>query len=308
MRFISVLSLAFLLTYCGLKPVSLPNASEAEIILHTIASDKTEGRTPSSKGYKLAAKFLEKEMKNSGIEPYFNGSYRHNFKHEDEKMFNLVGVINAENSTDEYIMLSAHLDHVNEAAIDGDKIYNGANDNASGVVVVLEVAKRLAKQKGKINKNVLVTFFTAEEIGLIGSEELAKEMKSSNLKLSYMVNYEMVGVPLKNQPYKAYLTGYNESNMAEAFNKATNLEFLGFFDKASDYGLFTRSDNYPFYQQFKTPCQTICTFDFTNYDFYHHPKDEAQQLDYKHINEMIDLSYTGLFELLSKDVPIKLND
>jgi len=102
-----------------------------------------------------------------------------------------------------------------------------------------------------------------------------------------MVNFEMIGVPLNNKNYQAYITGYEKSNMADKMNEYTKQDLIGFLPEAKNYQLFQRSDNYPFFKQFKVPCQTISTFDFTNYDYYHHVDDEVSQMDFAFMSTLI---------------------
>jgi hypothetical protein len=96
----------------------------------------------------------------------------------------------------------------------------------------------------------------------------------------------MVGVPMK-RDYLAYITGFDKSNMAEKINQYTEKNTIGFLPKEAEYELFYRSDNYSFYDVFKKPCQSISTFDFENFDFYHHVSDEFKLMDIPHITKLI---------------------
>jgi len=122
----------------------------------------------------------------------------------------------------------------------------------------------------------------------LGSKHLAQKLKDENINLYAMVNFEMIGVPMIDRDYEAYLTGYDLSNMAEKMNEYTNSNLLGLLPKAKEFNLFKRSDNYPFYKEFNLPCQTISTFDFTNYLYYHHVDDEAEKMDYEHMANLIN--------------------
>ncbi len=143
-----------------------------------------------------------------------------------------------------------------------------------------------AKKNNK--RSIVFALFSAEEMGLKGSKHLADVLKADNLNLYTMVNFEMIGVPMKTDSYSAYLTGYELSNMADKINEYAGSNIIGFLPTAKKYGLFRRSDNYPFFNQFKVPCQTISTFDFTNYDYYHHVDDESQLMDYEHMAKLIN--------------------
>ncbi|MFP2997801.1 M20/M25/M40 family metallo-hydrolase [Spongiivirga sp. MCCC 1A20706] len=256
-----------------------------------LASDELGGREAGSSGIEKAAQYIEASFKSNGIVPYFS-SYRDdlsNFKNS----FNVVGLLPGTDATlkNEYIIIGAHYDHIGKGKIvNGDAIANGANDNAAGTVAVMELARYFSKTKSN-KRSVIFALFSAEEKGLLGSKHLAKKLKEQNLNLYTMVNFEMIGVPMKGKDYLAYITGYKKSNMADAINSYAGKKVIGFLPTASTYGLFQRSDNYPFYNEFNVPSHTVCTFDFTNFDYYHHVDDEVAQMDIPHmtkvINEMI---------------------
>jgi len=103
-----------------------------------------------------------------------------------------------------------------------------------------------------------------------------------------MVNFEMIGVPLQNAPHKSYITGFDKSNMASKINAYAGSSLVGFLPKAKEFQLFSRSDNFPFFKAFNVPCQTISTFDFTNYEYYHHVDDESSALDFKFMADLIN--------------------
>jgi Zn-dependent M28 family amino/carboxypeptidase len=147
-------------------------------------------------------------------------------------------------------------------------------------------------------------------MGLKGSKYLAERFKSENLNLYAMVNFEMLGVPfLDNRAYDVFISGYDLSNMAGKMNDYIGKNVVGRSEEAVKYNLFRASDNYPFYEAFKLPCQTISSCDLTNYKYYHHVDDEADQLDYKHmanvVNKMI-LAIEGISNSATKE--IKMND
>jgi hypothetical protein len=98
------------------------------------------------------------------------------------------------------------------------------------------------------------------------------------------------------------------SNFAEVFNRSYKEQFVGFLPKASEYGLFKRSDNYPFFEVFKVPSHTICTFDFTNYEYYHHVNDEFEELDVEAYVKLVDDLKPGVLQLVnSTETTVNLN-
>ena len=268
-----------------------------------LASDELTGRDIGTEGINKAATYLSDEFENYGVKPFFS-SYRDSFKIESKHAYNVVGYLKGTDDQlkEDVFVIGAHYDHIGFKGAGKsakDSIANGANDNASGVATVLELAKYFAANPPK--RSVLFVLFSAEEVGLLGSAHLAKRFKSMNQPIYAVFNIEMVGVPMKNTDYSAYLTGFSMSTLAERFNHYSGKKVLGFSREAAKMELFKRSDNYPFYTELNIPSQTICTFDFTNYDYYHHVKDETKYQDFTHINNLITELSLGLSGLLNEE-------
>jgi len=223
----------------------------------------------------------------------------------------VVGVIEGNDPSlkNEYIILGGHYDHIGKSKeVNGDSIANGANDDASGTIAAMEFGRYFSKSKTN-KRSILITLYSAEEIGLKGSAHLAKRLKEQRLKAYTMINFEMIGVPRAEDKSMAYMSGYNRSNFASTLNKYAGEEIIGFFPKAKEFQLFFRSDNFPFFKEFNIPAHAISTFDFTNFEYYHHVDDEADKMDYNHmtsfINKMIP-ALEGMMNAPTKEVV--LND
>lgn len=276
--------------------------------LEYLSSDELAGRETGTEGINLAANYIEDFFKQNNIKPLYE-TYRDSFQVKRKFGYNLIGLVEGTDNKlkEELIIIGAHYDHIGiQKPVEGDNIANGANDNASGTIAVMELAKHFAENPPK--RSLVFVLFAAEEKGLVGSKHLAKRMKAENQNLYTVFNIEMIGVPMKDKNYLAYFTGFDMSNFAEKFNAYAEAEVLGFLPQAKDYQLFKRSDNYPFYKKFKIPAQTVCTFDFTNYDYYHHVKDEASELDIPHIQNTIEAFIPGIEGMAnSTEKEIKLN-
>lgn len=263
-------------------------ANEVKTMVSFLASDDLKGRDTGSEGISTAATYIENEFKALGIKPYFD-AYRDTFKMEGVDAFNVVGYIEGSDATlkNEFIIIGAHYDHIGEiAAVDGDVIANGANDNAAGTSAVMTLAKYFSTKKTK--RSLLFVAFTAEEKGLLGSKHLANRLKDNNFNLYTMFNLEMIGVPLIEADHQAFLTGYEHSNLAEVMNAYAGLNLIGSSEVAKKYSLFKRSDNYPFYETFNAPAHTVSSCDLTNFDYYHHVHDEIDKLDYTFMANLIN--------------------
>lgn len=260
--------------------------ADVSVTLQYLASDMLEGRDTGSKGIENAANYLEQLLEEADVQPYFS-SYKDTLSNF-ENAFNVVGFIEGTDPKlkNEFVILGAHYDHIGitEKGFEGDFINNGANDNASGTTVLSEIAKYLGKTK--INKrSVLIVFFSAEEKGLLGAKHLAKKLKTQNIDIYTLLNFEMLGVPM-NYEFEVFITGYDLSNMMQKLNEYAQSNLIGKSEMAEKYNLFKASDNYPFYEEFKIPSHSISSFDFSNFDYYHHPKDEFQIMDIQFMTQL----------------------
>ncbi len=270
---------------------SKPSISKEAIkqSMEYLASDDLEGRATGGQGIEKAAVFIEEYFRKNSIKPYFE-TYRDTFKLNEIIGYNIVGVIegNDPKLKNEYIILGGHYDHIGTGKdVNGDTIANGANDDASGTIAAMEFGKYFAHSKTN-KRSILITLYSAEELGLKGSAHLAKRLKEAGLNAYTMINFEMIGVPRAQDKTMAYMSGYERSNFAKTLNTYAGEEVVGFFPKAKEFRLFMRSDNFPFFKEFNIPAQAISTFDFTNFDYYHHVDDEADKMDYDHMQQFIE--------------------
>lgn len=257
--------------------------------LEVFAADSLNGRKTGERGFDQAADYLIGELKKYGLDPYYT-DFKAELEGFDFPVYNIMAQIPGTHPDlkDQWIVIGAHLDHIGTIAqVGGDSIANGANDNAAGSVIALQLAQRLARLRMANARSLLFVWFTAEESGLVGSRRLAKNLRDEGLSPYLMLNFEMLGVPMNDKDYKVYMTGYNKSNLAEVCNEVAGEKLVGYLPKAQEYMLFKRSDNLGFYEQFSIPAHTFSSFDFTNYDYYHHVDDEAGLLDYEFMAEMV---------------------
>jgi acetylornithine deacetylase/succinyl-diaminopimelate desuccinylase-like protein len=314
----------FLISFVGLSLHAQNNVSSKNIsnvnyqvaeenvikTLSYLTSDELEGRDSGSEGIEKAAVYLENLLQENGIKPYFK-TYRDTLSNFDKPAFNIVGYIEGTDKKlkNEFVVIGAHYDHIGmlQNGVNGDVIVNGANDNATGTTAVTEVAKYFAKFKNN-KRSVLFVFFSAEEKGLLGSKHLAAKLKEQKMDLYFMFNFEMIGVPMKDKGMDFYLTGFGKSNMATTMNEYAGEKLVGYLPIETKYMLFRASDNYPFFTEFNVPAQTVSTFDFENFQFYHQPDDEFELMDTKHMATVISKTFPVLEKMINAPKKeIKLN-
>lgn len=294
---------------CKTSKIKYSKVDDVKLSLEYLASDELGGRDTGSEGIEKAAVFIENIFKQHNIKPYFE-THRDSFNVDKKIGYNIVAFLEGHDPVlkNEFVILGAHYDHIGIVKpINGDSISNGANDDASGTVAVLEWAKYFAKSKSN-KRSILFTLYSAEEKGLKGSEHLANRLKNSNLNLYTMINIEMIGVPFTDENIMAFVSGYDKSNIAQKLNLYAKKELIGLYPLAHEYNLFQRSDNYPFYNAFKVPAHAISTCDITDFQYYHHVDDEADKMNFQHmanfINEMIP-AIEGMINAPTKEIVLK---
>jgi len=276
--------------------------SETQRILFTLAADSMKGRDSNSGGYFKAAEFVIDYFKQHNIQPFYS-NYKDTLSTKAIKTYNVVGQLGTFDPKKKTVLLGAHLDHVGVRGAEGDTIYNGANDNATGVTAVLQVGAFLSQYQWE--QNVVLALFADEEKGLRGAYHLAERMKEENVTLDYMINFEMIGKTLTTGPNKVYLTGYYESDMADQLNQIST-SFVEFLPQAKELNLFKRSDNFAFFQQMEIPAHTLSSFDFKNYNYYHKAEDEAEKMDLENMNQIIGTAAFTAAKLLHQKNKISL--
>lgn len=271
------------------EPLKFVTSEELKASVTYLASDELEGRNTGSKGIAKAADYIEAQLKSYGVKPYFE-TFRDNYTIGDIKAFNVIGYVEGSDPVlkNEVIILGAHYDHIGFGkVVEGDSIANGANDDASGTAAVMAMARYFATKKTN-KRSIMFTLYSGEEMGLKGSMHLAERLKEAKVNIYTMINFEMIGVPMQDKTYDAYFTGFDLSNMASKLNEYADSNLLGLLPQAKEYKLFYRSDNYSFYKFFKKPCHAISTFDFTNYDYYHHVDDESDKMNYEFMANLVN--------------------
>jgi hypothetical protein len=203
-----------------------------------------------------------------------------------QNTWNAVGMLAGGDSVlaSEVILLSAHLDHlgVRPNAPGEDKIFNGADDDASGCVAVLELARVLASGK-RPKRTVYFAFFGSEEAGGFGSQYFAGNLSFPKEKLTANLQFEMIGRPDgKVGADQLWLTGYDRSNLGVELAKQ-GAKLVA--DPHPDQNFFQRSDNYTLARQ-GIIAHTISSFGL--HDDYHKASDEIKTIDFNHMTRAID--------------------
>ena len=279
--------------------------------LYTLAADDMEGRKSGTAGIEKAAVYIENEFKKIGLSTFSDlENYRQTFTfknrrtNEDITSSNIIGVLEGSSKKDEYVIISAHYDHLGmKMSGDGDLIYNGANDDASGVTGVLALAAYF-KEVGH-ERTLVFAAFTAEEMGLIGSTYFGKGIDAT--KFVAGINLEMIGKTPSFGPNTAWLTGFERSDFGTIIQQ--NLEGSGyqlFPDPYKNFNLFFRSDNASL-ARLGVPSHTFSTTPIDVDPDYHQLSDEAETLNITVITQTIQAVAKGTESIINgKDTPTRV--
>jgi Zn-dependent M28 family amino/carboxypeptidase len=279
--------------------------------LYTLAADNMEGRKSGTPGIEKAAVYIESEFKKIGLSTFGDlESYRQTFTFknrrtkEDITSSNIIAVLEGKSKKDEYVIISAHYDHLGmKKSGAGDLIYNGANDDASGVTGVLALAAYFKKVGHE--RTIVFAAFTAEEMGLIGSTHFGKGIDAA--KFVAGINLEMIGKTPSFGPNTAWLTGFERSDFGKIIQK--NLEGSGyqlFPDPYKKFNLFFRSDNASL-ARLGVPSHTFSTSPIDVDPDYHQVSDEAETLNITVITQTIQAVAIGTESIINgEDTPTRV--
>ena len=304
MKNISILVLFLSLIGCKEEYKSENKIKEDVAIL---ADDKFEGRQTGTEGEKAAASYLVKRFEELGLQPKGTDGYLQafNFKpktnpHDEVKFTsvaedstvigtNVIGFI--DNKADQTIVIGAHYDHLGyggEGSLFREEekaIHNGADDNASGVALMLNLASKL--KNTNTSNNYLFLAFSGEEMGLLGSNYFVKNATIPREKINYMINMDMVGRMKVDSTLAVYGTG--TSPMFKQTLTANNNSFK-LIENESGVG---PSDHTSFY----LGDMPVLHFFTGQHEDYHKPGDDSEKLNYDGMNLISDYIFEVITDL-----------
>ena len=256
---------------------------EVERIIRTLSSDEMQGRKILTPGIDKAATFIEAEFSKIGLKPLEGEkAFRINFTQPGRGLlFNVAGMIPGKSKPKEFVIFSAHYDHMGIVKpVNGDSIMNGADDNASGVTAVIALANHY-KQLNNNERTLIFVAFTAEEVGGFGSRNFSQSLNPDDAVA--MFNIEMIGKESKFGKNAAFITGYERSDFGEILQRnLQGTDFKFYPDPYPQQNLFYRSDNATL-AALGVPAHTISTDQIDTDKLYHTVADEFASLDVANI-------------------------
>lgn len=314
---------------------TLTTADRLERLLGVLASDSMEGRMTGTRGSALAADFIATELEQAGLEPAFGDSYFQPVSlvrvqdgegrsrlaldlgelpprvevQESLTDVNVGGVLRGDDPdrAHEVVVMTAHFDHVgirpprpgSPAEAEGDSIYNGADDDATGVAAVLEVARTMV-QEAPPHRTVLFLLVTGEEMGILGTRWYLAHPAFPLEQTVVNLNVEMLGRPGPNYEGRGvgWITGYERSTLGPQLMEA-GLAVKP--DPFPDRGLFFGSDNIGFAME-GVVAHTVSSSDL--HEDYHTPDDEVDRIDFQSMSRVVETLRGAVRLLANGEAPV----
>ncbi len=298
--------LIFLVVFISCQQEKFDQRIEEDVTF--LADDKLEGRGTGTEGEKLASEYIAARFKKLGLTPKGTDGYFQEFTftpkkdpHSKAKFTdtiadttitgrNVIGFI--DNNAENTIIIGAHYDHLGyggkgsgSLSTETDLIHNGADDNASGVAVMMNLADRLSE--ANTSNNYLFMAFSGEEMGLLGSNYFNKNATFDLTKANYMINMDMVGRLKQDSTLAVY--GVGTSPIWKQTINSLNTEFH-LIEEESGVG---PSDHTSFYLS-DIPVLHIFTGQHENY---HKPSDDSDLLNYEGMYAISDYIFAIISDL-----------
>jgi hypothetical protein len=268
--------------------------------VYTLADDSYKGRKAGSDYSVKAAEYIVNQWEEIGISPYREGNYFHTFK---EKYRNIIGILPGNDPVlkDEYIVIGAHYDHLGYKINNGDTvIYNGADDNASGVAALIELSRQLKENQSALRRSVVFVAFDAEEIGLFGSIDFVANRIVPIDKIKLMFSVDMVGWFRESGTLKYQGVGTIAKGKDLVLNPKLIPAGLHVDVQNFENSIFTATDTRAFAEA-GIPTLAVTTGLKSPY---HKPEDDADLIDY-HGLALITEHLKNIVETVSQDPDYK---
>lgn len=299
-----------------LKYLQTITANELKEHLYVVASDEMQGRETGSQGQKIAGNYLVTTYKKNGVDhpptsesfyqkvpaDFMNKAYGENLPDSE----NVWAFIEGSEKPDEIVVISAHYDHVGTK---NNEVYNGADDDGSGTVALLEIAQAFQQAKNEGHgpkRSILFLHVTGEEHGLHGSRFYSENPLFPLANTVADVNIDMIGRRDDRHPNTnnyIYLIGsdYLSSDLYKICEEA-NTKFghltidYTYNDKSDPNRFYYRSDHYNFA---KHNIPSVFLFNGVHAD-YHKETDEPQKIEYDALEKRTRLAFAIVWDIANR--------
>lgn len=274
-------------------------------IVSTLASDEMKGRKFGTQENDRAAEYIASEFKKNSLDYCFGDSYLVPFEYKGKKGYNVCAI--KKGKSQQSLAYSAHFDHIGTNNKEGDNIYNGADDDASGVATVIGLADYFKDKKTDFS--MVFMAFNAEEIGLVGSKALSENQNLNPVfnNIKAIFNFEMLATESQFGKNAVFMTGDEFSDFDELINASAVNGLKVYPDPYVGQQLFYRSDNVNFVKK-KIIAHSISTVDMNKATHYHAVNDDINIVDADNLTNIINNFTKTIEKLNTKNFQPKYND
>ena len=258
-------------------------AVDARAIVEILASDSLQGRKAGEEGGLMAAEYITAMLGEWGVEPLGDQGFLQPFTIGGCAMNNVLAVIPGKSK--ECVIVGAHYDHVGiDTTIVGDNCFNGADDNASGVSAVLQIARAVKKMRKPPERSIIFAFWDGEEKGLLGSKYFVENCSFLSDVSAYM-NFDMIGRgPVDRPKHLTYFYTASHPAFGDWLKEDMSVRAFSFIP---DYRAGERPTDGSDNAYFAKNGIPIVWYHTEGHPDYHRPSDTADKIDYE---KMIDIT------------------
>lgn len=304
----------------GLRTI---NEDAARAHVYFLADDLLEGRRAGMRGSRIAKQYIISQIREAGLKPLLGDSYEQPFEacavqklkrgvrffveadsvaeikkqvHQTMHLSNVLTVLPGKKS-DEYVVVGAHLDHEGMYPdVEGDNIYNGADDNASGVSAVLQILKAFKESGAQPERTIIFAFWDGEEYGLLGSRYFTENFKDMSRVKGYL-NFDMVGSGTDSK-YLMYFFTAAHPTLGEWLKN--DMKTYGFTTFEPDYRAWENPIGGSDQQSFHLKGVPIVWYHTGGQPHYNFPSDEPQTINYPKLTDITRASYLTTWHLANE--------
>ncbi|KPE51611.1 M28 family metallopeptidase [Chryseobacterium indologenes] len=276
-----------------------------QTILSTLASDEMKGREIWTPENDKAAEYIASLFKENNLEYCTGNSYLIPFEYKGKKAYNVCGI--KKGKTDKFLGFSGHFDHIGTSDKTGDNIYNGADDDASGITTLTGIAEYFKNKKPDFS--MVFIAFNGEEKGMLGSKAISTDANLDKIynNMTALFNFEMVATESQWGKNALFMTGDEFSDLDELVNKNAANGMKINPDPYASQQLFYRSDNVSFVKK-KIIAHSFSTVDMTKAHHYHNESDDVSVVDFENLTNIINNFGKTLEKLKPSNFAPKYND
>jgi hypothetical protein len=266
-------------------------------LLLSLSSDAYRGRNIRDNSISLSQSFIQNYLKGQKIVS-LDSQFAVFFKINDSlSNYNIVGIHRGNKFSNRAMLIHANYDNFGTISEQGvmDSIYNGANDNASGVVALIQLA--IFFNRMKFNHNIVFAFTSGKRYSMRGTCALASMLESKKIKITSAFNIEMIGRPIDAGSKKLYIKSADSANIYPSLNRLVGDKIFLPMPEDKDF-IAMNSENAPIYNILKIPSYTITSFNIEKDETYMTPLDDFDHVDVSFLHASIQNITYGIYKYL----------